>query len=233
MYTYTLVWKGTQAILFKSQFLFLTEGSCLRHYEKGIAKNLFSLDRVTINHIWSGLGLWGLIGRVCPVELVRILCAFGCGIEVSADADLAKTLMRSFRRVSYFVPLFSGEEQFIRHVYHKPIDSNAMEHIPLLLKLDDRLVLGSYYTTVGRDADVQLPAFCRFLEKDLCLPSGTMREVLSVLFWEGYIFMAQDEHHGEILAEYEPAQDLIRGYMGEETLFYVGGASSLARRKAS
>ncbi|MBL7557212.1 MAG: hypothetical protein JNM24_15405 [Bdellovibrionaceae bacterium] len=94
-YKYFLVWKNLQIPLFESQFRFNIEDQCLKHYEKGLARGMFAFNRTGVDQVWSELALWGLIGRICPIELARILCAFGCGL-VAHNKNNTWALSKSF-----------------------------------------------------------------------------------------------------------------------------------------
>lgn len=224
MYKYYLAFSSTQIFLFESQFQFLNEDRCLRHYEKGLAKGLFGFEGSRINQVWSELALWGLIGRICPVELVRVLCAFGCRLKMVGPRASAH-LSKSFFPVTYFIPVVPGEKDRIWHLYNRLLDPNSAECIPILLELDDRLVIGSYYTTSKRDIDVQMPKFCELMEQDMCLQACTLRDVLFDFLRGGYKITAQDHGQCIVLAKWNAATDTLRGYANDDTLFYVGSSS--------
>ena len=227
MFQYSLIFGSTQIFLFESQFQFLTEEASLHYYEKGLAKGLFSFNRARIDQVWSGLGLWGLIGRICPVELVRVLCAFGCGLEVvypGASAPLAK----SFLPVTYFIPVNEDLRPHIRHIYHWPLEPNSTEHIPILLELDKRLAIGSSYTTLDNDVDFQFPQFCRLMERDLCLPVDSIRLSLLALFNEGFTIIAETREKRMVLAHRDCAGETIYGFSCDQTLFYLYAVANAA-----
>ena len=91
--------------------------------------------------------------------------------------------------------------------------------------MDDRLLLGSYYTTEECDADMQLPVVCKLLEADLCLAEGELQNVLSKLFFENCKIIGEIESSCLTLVESDPIRDVIRGYGFENSLFYVGKVS--------
>ena len=221
MCKYYLVFGSTQIFLFESQFQFLNEETSLRHYEKGLVKGLFAFDRARIDQVWSELGLWGLIGRVCSVELVRVLCAFGCELQMADGVGLCQ-LRKSFQPVTYFIPASAADQAQIRHLYHWPLESNSTEHIPVFLELDDRLILGSYYFTSGSDADSQLSNFCKLLEQDLCLPTDSIRVSLLRFFEEGIAFVAESGNDNITLAYWDRVTGTIRGFSENQTLFFLG-----------
>lgn len=220
MYQYFLV-KGSERIfLFESQFQFLTEDSSLSHYEKGLAKGLFKFDRSRINQVWVELSLWGLIGRVKPVELVRVLCAFGCDLVVEFEND-SQPITRFFSPVTYMIPITSGEQPHYKHLYHGTLGSDSDDHIPFFLELPDKLVVGSYYTTATDDVDFQFPIFCNLLETDMCLQQDSIRQSLFELFNEGLSIMSDDGVTCRILAKKDDEHDVVRGDLSEQTLFYI------------
>lgn len=220
MYQYFLA-KGSERIfLFESQFQFLTEDTSLSHYEKGLVKGLFKFDRSKINQIWTELSLWGLIGRAYPVELVRILCAFGCDLVVEHEND-SQRATKSFSPVTYMVPITTGEQPHYRHLYHGTLDASSANHIPFFLELSDKLVIGSYYTTLNGDVDSQFPIFCGHLEADMCLKHGCIRQSLFELFSEGLSIVSEDKFICRILARKDDEHDVIIGDLSEQTLFYI------------
>lgn len=221
MYQYFLVKGSERVFLFESQFQFLTEDASLSHYEKGLAKGLFGFDRARINQVWSQLGLWGLIGRICPVELVRVLCAFGCDLQVS-DGSETQPLLKSFQPVTYFIPIRNEDLQDLRHLYHVPLDPHSAEHIPTLLELDGRLVIGSFYVGVGSDVDSQLPDYCELLDRDLCLPRHSIRRSLRHFFDREFRIEAQVKNASVTLAHWDQRNEIIRGFKLDRTLFYLG-----------
>lgn len=220
MFRYYLENGSVRLFLFESQFQFLTENSCLLHYEKGLSKGLFQFDRSGINQVWSELALWGLIGRICPIELVRILCAFGCDLVVHHKNN-SRSLEKSFIPVTYFIPMDASEQPHYRHFYHVPLEGGPEDQIPLFLELAEKLVIGSYYTTPSYDLDFQFPAFCKLLEKDWCIEPGNFRRSLFELFNEGYPIVAQAIAKDVTLVEKDCVNDILRGCGAEESLFYV------------
>lgn len=221
-FRYFLVWKEFEILLFKSQFYLRNEAQCLRHYEKGIERKIFEFDRARINRIWSELSLWGLVGRTCPVELVRILCAFGCEIRLVRDGEVLSTLQKSFWPVTYFIPVAQAVQPFIRHMYHLPLEPNSTEHIPILLELDQRVVVGSFYFTSEADVDFQLPRLCRLMEYDLCLPVDCIRRALSALFSDGHKVVAESEEGCVVLAYRDRLNGILHGFNADQSLFYIG-----------
>lgn len=220
-YKYFLAWKDSKILLFESRFKFLTEDACLAHYEKGITRGLFQLDHTRINLIWTDLALWGLIGRICPVELVRILCAFGCALVVDCKDSQDRTLTKSFAPITYVIPMASSEQSNYRHLYHVPLETGSEDQIPLFLELANKLVLGSYYTTHNHDVDSQFPKFCKLFEKDCCIGNGVFRHSLFELFHEGFPIDALGTVENVTLVEKDCANDVLHGYGAEESLFYV------------
>lgn len=206
--------------LFESQFQFLNEEVCLNHYEKGFARGLFQFDRSKINQVWTDLYLWGLIGRIYPVELVRILCAFGCNLVVEYEKD-SQTLIKSFSPVIYMVPIKAGEQPHYRHLYHASLENGTEGQIPLFLELADKLIIGSYYTTHNTDVDSQFPKFCKLLETDWCIGNGKFQRSLFELFYEGFPIIAQRAAEDVTLVENDFSNDTLRGYGAEESLFFV------------
>lgn len=226
-FRYSLVWKNFEITLFASQFRFGTEELCLRHYEKGIARRLFEFDRARINQVWSELCLWGLIGRIHPVELVRILCAFGCEIKLMDDDGVPLVLQKSFEPVNYFIPVASRELIAIRHFYHWPLEPRSFEHVPLFLEMDDRVVLGSFYFTADSDVDSQFPIFCEMLERDLCFPIGSVRTSLFRFFHDEYKIVACSGADTVTLAHLNKDKT-IHGFNFDQALFYVGAFDEAA-----
>jgi hypothetical protein len=227
VYKYYLVFGSTKIFLFESQFQFLTEESSLRHYEKGLAKGLFSFNRARIDQVWAELALWGLIGRICPVELVRILCAFGCGLRVVCPGASA-LLNKSFFPVSYFIPVVEDLRPRVRHMYHWPLEPNVSEHVAVLLELDQRIVVGSFYFTQETDVDFQLPQLCRLMERDLCLPADCIRRTLSALFCEGYKVVAESNDECVVLAYRDRFNESLHGFNADQSLFYIGNFGDVA-----
>ncbi len=213
--------------MFESQFQFFTQRDCLRHYEKGIAKGIFGFDRSRVGQVWASLALWGLIGRVNPVEVVRALCAFGCELQRNHQGEVI-VLQKSFYPVTYYLPVSQGETPGLRHHFHKSLVKGDEDHIPLLLELKDRLVLGHYYSTEELDADQQLPAFCSKLENDLCFVTGIYQSMLSTLFYEGLEIRAETHGKNILLARNDLSKNTLTGIEGEQTLFFVGQAKRAA-----
>lgn len=217
---YYLVWKGLEVPLFESQFKFLTEDTSLKHYEKGLVSGLFQFDRARINQVWSELGLWGLIGRVYPIELVRILCAFGCEIERYGDPS-NEVIQKSFKPVTYLIALAGHEHKCVDELIKIPLEIGSTRYISIFIKLDKRLVIGNYYLTSGTNEDSQLPKFCKLLESDCCLPDNSIRDCLFKLFWGGYKILAQDQGRYSIIAQRDVKKDVLRGLYCEDTLTYL------------
>lgn len=230
MYQYFLMKGSDRIFLFESQFQLLTEDASLSHYEKGLAKGLFKFDRSRINQVWVELSLWGLIGRVNPVELVRVLCAFGCDLAVEFEND-SLPITKSFSPVTYMIPITSGEQPHYRHLYHGTLGAESDDHIPFFLELPDKLAIGSYYTTTTSDVDFQFPFFCKLLETDMCLKQGSIRHPLFELFNEGFSIISDDGVTCRTLAKKDDERDIIRGDLSEQTLFYI--AESKATSKIS
>lgn len=221
MYQYYLVFGSTKIFLFKSQFQFLTEEASLHHYEKGLAKGLLSFNRARIDQVWSELALWGLIGRICPIELVRILCSFGCDLVVF-HKGISQNLEKSFHPVTYFIPVSVVEQQMIHHFYHSPLEPDSPEDISLFLQLDDRLLIGNFYCTSDSDADSQFPLLCKLLERDMCLPQNVVNHSMILFFENGYELSAQLEDATVILAVLNKTSGIIRGCYEEATLEFLG-----------
>ena len=221
---YFLVHNDKKIFLFESQLQFFSEHDCLRHFEKGIAKSLFTFDRSRVDQVWCELKLWGLLGRKRPVELVRTLCGFGCDIQMRTDFEII-SLQKSFYPVTYCIPLEQLDIESLRHFYHRPITQGDEDHIPLLLELEDRLVIGHYYTTSQSCADQQLIQLCGFLEEDMCLELGMIQTVLSDLFYAGQKIMAAVPNGNVVLAENDLKENIIRGAANECSLFYASKAS--------
>lgn len=221
-YKYFLTWKNCEIYLFESQFQFMSQDNCLIHYEKGLARGLFSFDRSKINQVWSELGLWGLIGRAYPVELVRILCAFGCRLKSSDFIGKAVILKKSYFPVTYYLVASPFKTEHVRSIFDRPFEVGSDIKIPLLFEMSDRLLLGNYYITRDRDADVQMPHFCKLLDLDLCLAAGEIQSVLSKLFFKKYKLVGECVSSCITLAENDLTRDVIRGYGLENSLFYIG-----------
>lgn len=219
-FNYFLVWRYLQIPLFESQFKFTSEDQCLRHYEKGLASGLFSLDRPRINQVWSELGLWGLIGRECPTELVRILCAFGCEIAM-LEGYRTQVIQKSFQPVTYLIPLTQHEQKHLGKLNTIQIELGSNRYISIFLELDKHLVIGNYYITAGTNVDSQFPKFCKQLESDCCLPHNSIRVCLFKLFWNGYKILAQDQGMFSIIVQRDVKKDILRGLYCEDTLTYL------------
>lgn len=219
-FNYILTFGSTKVFLFESQFQFLTEEVSLSHYEKGLAKGLFEFDRSRVNQIWAELSLWGLIGRVNPVELVRVLCAFGCNLVVEHESD-SRPITKSFNPVTYLIPMTAGEQPHYRHLYHRKLGVDSHDQIPFFLELSGKLVIGSYYTTTTEDVDSQFPIFCRLLESDMCFQHGCIRQSLLTLFNEGLSITSDDGFTCRTLAKKNDVRDVICGDLSEQTLFYI------------
>lgn len=220
-YNYFLVWRNLQIPLFESQFRFASEDQCLRHYEKGIARAVFAFKRASIDQVWSELALWGLIGRICPIELVRILCAFGCEIATVDGGGGSFLLKKSYMPVTYLVPIDFSERPSLRHLYDIEIEPIYKNKIPMFLDLSDCLVIGSFYTDLISDIDSQFSKFCRLLESDLCLQPRVVSVALSKLFWRGFKIRGIDQSGSHILAQRDLTRNIIQGFRDEETLFYL------------
>jgi len=215
-FKYFLVHKDTRVFLFESQFQFLTELDCLRHYEKGILKSLFKFNRSQVDEIWCDLKLWGLLGRKNPVELIRILCGFGCKIHMNFQ-NKVEVLQKSFKPVTYYYRLMSLKRlKSSKHLYR---ELNLQ-----FLRLADRLIIGSFYITELETADHQFPVFCQLLENDLCLYRNQIRNLLANLFYNGNNVIADCGAKSIVLVEYDPIKQIIRGSENEESLFYLGDA---------
>lgn len=160
--------------LFKSQFQFLNEEQCLKHYEKGISKGLFCFDRSRINQVWSELGLWGLVGRAYPVDLVRILCAFGCNLAVESKSA-CEILIKTFSPVTYSI-LISNYTMATPDESHITLSEGV--EVPIFIDIGGQKIIGHFYTTNTNDADTQFPKFCQMLEHDECLSRGSVHKVL-------------------------------------------------------
>lgn len=221
MFEYSLVHGSTKFLLFKSQLEFGTDDHCLLHYEKGLDKGIFKFDHAGINQVWSELGHWGLVGRTCPVDLVRVLCASGCTIICSLESHKVKQLRVSYSLVNFYTNLSQSEYEIIKPILEISLGSNLDEKICPFVKLEDRLAFGSFYADHKNDPDVQFPKYCHQLEKDLCLPNGSIQTVLTRLFYFGFKMKASNEKGELVLAEYNPQTKIIRGYGSESTLFFV------------
>ncbi len=221
-YYYYLAWKDREIPLFKSQFLFLYEDQCLRHYEKGIAGGIFDFNRAGTDQVWSELGLWGLIGRAFPVELVRILCAFGCRLKSFDPVDNTATLRKSYWPVTYYFLVKPIKIEHMRNIFYRPLEADSDNQIPLLFEMSDRLLLGNYYITRDQDADVQMPQFCKLLEIDLCIAAGEIQGVLSKLFFENCKLVGECASKCLTLAENDSIRNVIRGCGFENSLIYIG-----------
>lgn len=221
-YYYYLVWKDLEIPLFESQFRFLREDQCLRHYEKGIADGIFDFNRAGNDQVWSELALWGLIGRIQPVELVRVLCAFGCEIGLKSNVLRPAILKKSYWPVSYIIPVDQVAMKAIYDLYHISLGQGSDLRIPAFLSLDKRLVVGSYYVTEFQDADFQFPRYCKILEMDLCLPPGTVRDSLFRLLCRGYKIVAQLRNKSIVLAERNISTNVLRGSGSDQALFFIG-----------
>ena len=232
MFQYYLVHGSNRILLFESQFDFSTEESSLRYFERGLAKGLFTFDRARIDQVWSELGLWGLIGRICPVELVRVLCAFGCELQMTDQCCRHRRQRKSFRPVTYFVSVPEEFHSSLRYMYSWPVEGEPDEYISVLLELADRIVLGSFYVGYNETFDSQFPIFCDLLEQDLCLPRDIVRSSLFNLFWAGHHILAQGERSEVALATRNCSADSIRGVGNEETLFYLSTNRECGRKLA-
>lgn len=222
-YKYFLTWKDSEVSLFESQFQFLAQDVCLAHYEKGLARGLFSFDRSRINQVWSELGLWGLIGRLRPVELVRILCAFGCEIKIVRNCK-RQLIQKSFRPVTYILPFARSEQKHVLRQNRIRLEPGTNRYIPIFLVLDKRLVIGNYYLTSDTDVDSQFPKFCSQLESDSCLPRNSIRICVFNLFWHGFNIQAQDQSKYSVIVQRDVQKNILRGLHCEETLKYLSAA---------
>lgn len=216
-YYYYLVWKDLEIPLFESQFRFLREDQCLRHYEKGIAGGIFDFNRAGIDQVWSELALWGLIGRIYTVELVRILCAFGCEIGLECSGNQTFIIKKSFWPVTYYIAKqLTSDRQDQGH-----ISLSAGIDIPLYLEIKGKRIIGHFYTSHSIDADTQFPIFCKILEQDECLPPGSIRNLLVKSFLAGEKIIGKSDRV-LTLAAYDKASGVIRGYGKEDTLYFLG-----------
>lgn len=221
-YKYYLKYESEGFELFQSQFYFDTEASCLEHFEKGIQKKIFHLDHSKINQVWSQLGLWGLVGRTCPVELVRVLCAYGCNLEVFDQSQSGVVLTKSYHPLKFYIPMKQTEFEIIKNVVEIPLSEEMGLKVQPFLNTDKELILGSFYRSTDVDSDSVFPKFCNLLEKDICLPSDSISKVLSRLFFMGFEIMCEDNGQSIVLAKYDQKMKSLKGFGYEQTLFYIG-----------
>lgn len=227
MYQYRLSYGSYEVILFESQFQFLQEGHALSHYEKGLTKKLFSFDRTQINQVWSELKLWGLIGRICPVELVRIMCAHGCSLSQSDELGDRLTLKKSYYPINYYTNINQIEYEIVQSCLNIFLDGQTESVVQPFIFMDDRLFFGSFYVDLELDPDSSFPKFCQLLEKDMCLPQDSIRQVLSKLLFLGYPVIVTDGANESILAKYDTENKLLNGPGSQQTLLYVGNAKPI------
>ena len=201
MYEYFLVHNEYKIFLFESDVQFKTEAQGLKQYKKGLYTGHDSCSITRINQVWSELALCGLTGLASPVELMRVLCAFGAKIQCVGKSSVL-VLKKSYKPVIYFVEISQIETS----------DSNE-------------LVIGHYYTTVRLNVDQQFPKFCKLLELDLKLAPGRLQAELSKLFYSGYKINSLASDGGLVLAQNNLLTNTLRGTGNEETLFYVGLAN--------
>ncbi len=202
MHQYFLTHNDYKIFLFESDVLFKTEARCLKQYEKCLYTGYDSCSVARINQVWSELALCGLVGRVRPVELIRVLCANGAEIQ-RVGISRALVLKKSYKPVVYFVEVSQRETAGL-----------------------NKLIIGHYYTTARLSADQQFPRFCRMLELDLQLASGCVQVELSKLFYSGYKINSLAPEGGLVLAHHDLLTNTLRGTGNEETLFYVGLADA-------
>lgn len=198
MHQYFLIHNKYKIFLFESDILFKTEAQCLKQYEKCVCTNHVACTISIISQVWLELELYGLTGQVSPVELIRVLCAFGAKIQ-SVDKSGTIVHKKSYKPVIYFVEVSQRETA----------DLNKM-------------MLGHYYTTSRLNADQQFPKFCKLLERDYGFPVGHFQVELSKLFYMGYTMFSIVYGRRLVLAQNDLNNNTLRGTGNEETLFYVG-----------
>lgn len=201
MYQYFLTHNDHKIFLFESDIKFKTEAQCLKQYGKGQYADHDSRSITRISQVWSERALCGLTGKTSPVEVIRVLCAFGAKIQCVGNCRTV-FLQKSYSPVAYFA------EVSPRETYGS-----------------DELMIGHYYTTARLDADRQFPKFCKLLELDLKLRTGSIRDELSKLFYSGYKIHSLTPEGGLVLAQNNLLKNTLRGTGSEETLFYVGLAN--------
>ena len=202
MNKYFLVCESHKIFLFESYIQFKTEAQCLNQYEKELYTGYDSCSIARIKQVWSELALCGLVGRMHPVELIRVLCANGAKIQ-SGGKSRALFLKKSYKPVVYFVEVLRGETSDL-----------------------NKLIIGHYYTTARLNADQQFPKFCKLLELDLDLKRGHLRVELSKLFYSGYKIVSLAPGRRLVLAQNDLINNTLRGTGNEEALFYVGLADA-------
>ena len=199
---YFLIHNKYKIFLFESNIQFKTEAQCLKQYQKDLYVSHDSRSVARINQVWLELALCGLTGLASPVELIRVLCAFGAKIQCVGKSS-ALVLKKSYKPTVYFVEISQKGTSGL-----------------------NELLIGHYYTTVRMNADQQFPKFCKLLELDLKLETGRMQAELSILFYSGYKINSLCSGGRLVLAQNNLITNTLRGTGHEETLFYVGLADA-------
>lgn len=221
-FCYFLKFAETQILLFESHFQLQTESICLSHYEKGLAKGLFIFNQSEINQLWTEIGLWGLIGRKHPVDLVRTLCGFGASLIMHVGSSYRIPLVKSFNAVTYCTQMSYREHETIQSSLDIHLSGNTGLVVRPFIFMDGKLVFGSFYFEKDIDPDSRFPMFCKLLEQDLCLPRDSVQKVLSRIFHLGFKIIASVDTNDLVLAEKDVVRGIIKGCASEMTLFYVG-----------
>jgi hypothetical protein len=201
-YLYFLVHNEYKIFLFECGIQFKTEAQSLKQYENGLYTGHDSCSITRISQVWSELSLCGLTGQVSPVELIRVLCAYGANIQCVGKPH-AVALKKSYKPVVYYVEISQRETYEL-----------------------NELIIGHYYTTARLSADQKFPKFCRMLELDLDLKRDHFQTELSKLFYSGYKIVSLVSGCRLVLAQKDLLMNTLQGTGNEETLFYVGLADA-------
>lgn len=192
MVSYFFEINGQRIFLFKSQFIFQTDVTCLNHFERGLRAGIFKLDLSSVIQLWaySGLVLWGLIGRSNPVDLIRILSANGGLIKTDENLIEGDWIVNLITPIQYYVPISSSEYKVVEPIIKIPLGGGTGIGINPFIFLEEKLILGSYFLEKGKDADTSFPFYCQSLEKDHSFPQNSIRCLLEKLFFLGFKFEA-------------------------------------------
>lgn len=218
MQQYFLVHNGQKVFLYTDTAPYRSEAECLNQYEKGLASGQYSFNRSKINQVWSELAIWTLIGRVYPVELLRVLCANGANIEVGRTG---KILQKSYAPVKYSIPMRKHEYQFIKPTLEMSFGFETNIHLNCFFWSEDKLNLGVFYCSVKETADSDFPRYCNMLEREMLLPAKEVHRIISRLFNLGFKITAEHSVRTEILAQSNLINKMIYGVYNHDTVCYL------------
>lgn len=218
MHHYFLVQNGQRVFLYTDTSPYRSEAECLNQYEKGLASGQYSFNRSKINQVWSELAIWILIGRVYPVELLRVLCANGANIEVGCNGEI---LQKSYTPVKYSIPMQKHEYQIIKPTLEMSLGFETNINLNFFSWSEDKLNLGVFYSSVKKSADSDFPRYCNMLEHEMLLPAKEVHRIISRLFNLGFKITAEHNVRIEILAQFDLTNKIIYGVCNHDTVCYL------------